>query len=579
MENINTNNDDGEEIVLNNPKSLKELCENAARKNISEICTELNANNLDTKIQNIDKTLFAKLPGDLRQPLEDQLLHLKQHEVSPNLIRKFSLKSSGITGKPYISLKLSPDKLIAVISGAIKPKNHKKYFDTVDLLIGGRDFYMVDQLIDGADKNKPCYHIIPEDEEHRLSSAVFSQDSRFLASIKSRDTICIRDRKNNWASTYLNQGYPINSLAFSSDDTLASISEDGTIRTWEKNDNDTWTCKHIQRLPGEEKKGIFVTFSPDNNLLASLSRERTQGNVSAPEIIHVWDTTTWNNREIVGGTSYNHDEYRLKFLKFLPNGNLTYTDYRGDTFSSLLAALKFKYAQMGVKIYNNDFKKLSENVINDAGYLTKISSDGYLLIPDGEGKVYRKTRRKVCKWDVDRTKRQEIMDAHTIYPERSHFILEIIPDSNYIATATKTGTEIFIWEPIKNFKQLLFKLALFKGKRSQDVVGLGKLANHSILAKEFDETNQEMIKEEINAHSAPHFESTVKKAIKDNNFLDLYALSRHPVLATFNLKKRSQIRNQVIEKLCKLQREGISTKKSITPHPTGLQDIINQSKK
>ncbi len=200
-------------------------------------------------------------------------------------------------------------------------------------------------------------------------------------------------------------------------------------------------------------------------------------------------------------------------------------------------------------------ENLSE--VDIRGHYITFSSEGRLLFCNPESEC-------IEEWDIGKQKSLKIMSMNHFADKTS-----LISSSNCIATQTKNS--ICTLKPIANLEQLLFKLALLKGKRSQDVVGLGKLANHSILAQEFDETNQEMIKEEINAHSTSHFKNTVKKAIKDNNFLDLYTLSRHPVLT----RKISNLR-QIIRKLRELQTKGISVKKSVIPampHSTGLKSI------
>ncbi len=147
----------------------------------------------------------------------------------------------------------------------------------------------------------------------RYISIALSPDGRFLAR-SAGNSVQLWYAGRTYKTALIGHTDSVTSVAFSSDSrTLASSSEDNTVRLW-----DVVTDAHKATFTGHTDTVVSVAFSPDGNLLASGSDDNT---------IILWDVNTGEPRTTI--VAHTHG---INDVVFSPDGKtLASCGYRDDT--------------------------------------------------------------------------------------------------------------------------------------------------------------------------------------------------------------------------------------------------------
>ena len=209
-------------------------------------------------------------------------------------------------------------------------------------------------------------------------------------------------------------GYVWN-IAFSPDgQTLASGSNDNTIRLWDAN-----TGKHKTTLVGHEMYVYSVSFSPDGQTLASGSFAE----------IRLWDTTTGTHKLMLKG----HIGY-VYSVSFSPDGQTLASGSADET----------------IRLWDVNTGKLKKEIIgHKTGKLKKILTRGdadvrcVAFSPDGRTLVSGSNDNTIRLWDAGTGEHKQTLTGHKAVVKSISFS----PDGSVLASGSWDKT-IRLWDTI-----------------------------------------------------------------------------------------------------------------------------------
>ncbi len=137
-----------------------------------------------------------------------------------------------------------------------------------------------------------------------VNSIAYSPDGNTIASGSEDDTIRLWDANTGGhLRTLIGHTYEVNSVAYSPDgNTIASGSEDNTVRLWDANTGESlWT------LAGHTSGVNSIAYSPDGNTIASGSEDDT---------IRLWDAKTKEHLHTLTGHTSG-----VNSIAYSPDGN------------------------------------------------------------------------------------------------------------------------------------------------------------------------------------------------------------------------------------------------------------------
>jgi len=270
-----------------------------------------------------------------------------------------------------------------------------------------------------------------------------------------------------------NHDSDVYSVSFSPDgQILASASHDKTIKLW-----DVQTGKQITTLDGHDHYVLSVSFSPNGQILASASWDKT---------IKLWDVQTGKQITTLNG----HDHYVLS-VSFSPDGQLL----ASASHDKIIKLWDVQTGKQITTLNGHDDSVLSVSFSPDGQLLASASTDktiklwdvqtgkqittlnGHDLVnsvsfsPDGQILASASTDKTIKLWDIQTGKEITTLDGH------HDFVLSVSfsPDGQILASASR-DTTIKLWD-VQTGKEI----TTLNGHHS-DVLSVSFSPNGQILA-------------------------------------------------------------------------------------------------
>ena len=185
------------------------------------------------------------------------------------------------------------------------------------------------------------------------------------------------------------------SVAFSPDGkTLASGSEDGTIRLW-----DVDTAHHIATLKGHRNNVKSVAFSPDGQTLASGSWDET---------IRLWDVNTGELLETLEG-----HESGVESVAFSPDGQTLASGSSDDTIRLWNANIIEPEVLWNLETGEQVQEKIERLLRTLEGHTGDVLSVAFS--PDGQTLTSGSWDETIRLWDVNTGELLKIFEGHEFY--------------------------------------------------------------------------------------------------------------------------------------------------------------------
>jgi WD40 repeat protein len=236
------------------------------------------------------------------------------------------------------------------------------------------------------------------------------------------------------------------SVAFSpNNNLLASASKDGTVRIWDLN-----TQTEVEKLTQHRRDVLSVAFSPNGKMIATGGKDST---------IMLWDTTTFKS---IGSSLKSHD-FEVWALAFSPNGKYLASGsydtniiiWNAETMSELGRFTQHKKAVKSLA-FSPDSKKLVSGSVDNTVRLWDIENlqpigepmtqhskdvNGVAFSPDGKIIASASDDQTVILWDAET---KEIIGkpikGHTKWVRAVAFS----PDGKTLASASYDKTVRFL---------------------------------------------------------------------------------------------------------------------------------------
>ena len=236
-----------------------------------------------------------------------------------------------------------------------------------------------------------------------VKSVSFSPDGDTLASGSNDDTIRLWDANTgSHLRTLTGHTDTVFSVAFSPDgQTLASGSGDETIRLWDAN-----TGSHLRTLTGHTDPVFSVSFSPDGDTLASGSWDET---------VRLWDANTGRHLRTLTG----HTDPVLS-VSFSPDGDTLASGSWDET----------------VRLWDVNTGRHLRTLTGHTGLVDSVS-----FSPDGQTLASGSRDTTIRLWDANTGRHLHTLTGHTglVYS------VSFSPDGQTLASGGSDGT-ILLWD-------------------------------------------------------------------------------------------------------------------------------------